>query len=182
MENAPLLAWINDEDGVLYFMNSFFKNAFDLPDDAVGKNIFDYYPEAMKANCKASDEVVLETNQSMEVVEETPGKDGDKLYYKVYKFPVQGKGAKRLIGGQAIDITAITKSKQELLREKTQFVSFMENTPLLAWIMDENGVLHYMNSRYKGSSNFKDEYLGTDIHDLYPEPIRDKAKQSIKEV
>ena len=182
MENAPLLAWINDEDGTLYFMNSFFKKAFNLEDNAIGKNIFTFYPEAMRPYCKASDEKVLSSNQSIETVEEGLDNNGNKLYYKIYKFPVQGNGSKRLIGGQAIDITAITQSKQDLIREKNQFVSFMENTPLLAWIMDEDGILHYMNSRYKASSNFKDEYIGTDIHDLYPEPIREKAKQSIKEV
>ena len=182
MENAPLLAWINDEDGTLYFMNSLFKDIFSLSDTAIGKNIFDLYPESMKENCKASDEQVLKTNESVEAFEEGMDNNGNKVYYKVYKFPVQGKGGRRLIGGQAIDITDMTVSRQELIREKNQFASFMENTPLLAWIMDENGVLHYMNSKYKASSNFSGEELGTDIHHLYPGAIQEKARLSIAEV
>ena len=182
MENAPLLAWINDEDGTLYFMNSFFKNSFKLKENAIGKNIFELYPEDMRANCKASDEHVLKTNESLETFEEGVDEHGNKIYYKVYKFPVQGKGGRRLVGGQAIDITDMTVSRQELIKEKNQFASFMENTPLLAWIMDENGVLHYMNSKYKVSSNFTGNEIGKDIHHLYPEAIQEKAKQSIAEV
>ncbi|MEP6673521.1 MAG: PAS domain S-box protein [Ferruginibacter sp.] len=182
MENAPLLAWINDEEGTLYFMNSFFKNIFSLSDNAIGQNIFELYPESMRANCKASDEYVMRTNESIETFEEDCDEAGNKIYYKVYKFPVQGRGGRRLIGGQAIDITDMTVSRQELIKEKNQFASFMENTPLLAWIMDENGILHYMNSKYKESSNFSGEELGKDIHYLYPDAIQEKARQSISEV
>jgi PAS domain-containing protein len=40
MEHAPLLAWINDEDGILYYMNTLFKNTFRLKGDLIGKNIY----------------------------------------------------------------------------------------------------------------------------------------------
>ena len=30
MEHAPTLAWINDEDGILYYMNTLFKNSLDF--------------------------------------------------------------------------------------------------------------------------------------------------------
>ena len=37
MENAPLLAWITDADGVLYYMNSQFKLAYNYTDDHLNK-------------------------------------------------------------------------------------------------------------------------------------------------
>jgi PAS domain S-box-containing protein len=182
MENTPALGWINDEEGKLHYMNSLFKKAFGLTDEVIGKNIFDFYPKAIKAACKASDELVLKTNASIETFEEGKDSEGKTIYYRVFKFPVHNQGGKRLIGGQAIDITSETISKMELLKEKGQFISFMENAPLLAWIVDEKGITRYMNSMYKESSYFTDENLNKDNHDLYPEAIRKKARQSIKEV
>src|SRR5687767_5838394 len=69
MEHAPLLAWINDEDGILYYMNALFKETFRFKDDLIGKNIYDYYPDSIKANCYASDQKVLNTNTSVETFE-----------------------------------------------------------------------------------------------------------------
>lgn len=182
MENTPALGWINDEDGNLHYMNSLFKKTFGLTEAALGKNIFDFYPESIRPACKASDELVLNSNTSIEVFEEGSNKEGKTIYYRVFKFPVHHTEGKRLIGGQAIDITGETMSKVELLKEKGQFISFMENAPLMAWIVDKNGITRYMNSLYKESCGFTDENLGKDNHDLYPEAIREKAKQSIREV
>ncbi|MBK7432846.1 MAG: PAS domain S-box protein [Chitinophagaceae bacterium] len=182
MENTPSLAWINDEEGNIYYMNSLFKEAFGVPEDINGRNIFEFYPESMRPNCKASDEMVLQTRSSVEVFETGVKPDGKPVYYRVYKFPVESTDGKRLIGGQAIDITGETISKQQLVLEKSQFRSFMDNAPLLAWIVDEQGITRYMNSTFKRSSGFTDENLGKDNHDLYPEVIREKAKISIKEV
>ncbi len=182
MENTPSLAWINDEDGKLIYMNSLFKNAFSISDDVIGNNIFDYYPESMRPACKASDEMVLETNSNVEVFEEGIDLNGNTIYYQVFKFPVNTSDGKRLIGGQAIDITAKTVSREELIREKNQFISFMENGPLLAWMVDENGEMHYMNSKFKSVSKFTNNHLGKDNLHLYPEPLRKKAKESIFEV
>lgn len=37
MEHAPLLAWINDENGILYYTNTLFKNTFRLKGNFIGK-------------------------------------------------------------------------------------------------------------------------------------------------
>ena len=51
----------------------------------------------------------------------------------------------------------------EIVKERNQFQSFMENAPLLAWITDADGVLHYMNSRFKNSFKYTDEHLNKKI-------------------
>jgi PAS domain-containing protein len=81
MENAPLLAWITDEDGILYYMNTLFKNAFRLDDDCIGKNIYDYCRDSMKANFYASDQQVLSTNTSVETFEEGEDESGEKVFF-----------------------------------------------------------------------------------------------------
>ena len=36
----------------------------------------------------------------------------------------------------------------------------MENSPLLAWVIDDEGVIHYMNHRYLKSFEFSEEAIG----------------------
>ncbi len=40
MEYAPALAWINDEDGILQYMNTLFKKAFRLPENVYWQKYF----------------------------------------------------------------------------------------------------------------------------------------------
>ncbi len=174
MENAPLLAWITDEDGILYYMNTLFKNAFRLDDDCIGKNIYDYCRDSMKANFYASDQQVLSTNTSVETFEEGEDESGEKVFFQVFKFGIESFNKERLIGSQALNITSRVKDKLEMIKEKDQFQSFMENAPILAWIVDEDGILMYMNTRSKNSFNYTSEHIGKKIGERYPASEREK--------
>jgi PAS domain S-box-containing protein len=182
MEYAPALAWINDEDGILHYMNTLFKNSFGLPENVIGKNIFDYYPASMKANYKASDLEVLEKNTGIEAFEEGLNEKGEKLCYQVYKFPVGFHNQKKLIGGLAVNVTGQVNDRMEIIKERNQFQSFMENAPLLAWITDAEGVLHYMNSRFKSSFNYTDDHLNKKIGSIKSLSERETALLPHKDV
>jgi PAS domain S-box-containing protein len=175
MEHAPTLAWISDEEGTLHYMNSLFKDSFSLPEDVIGKNIYDYYPAALRAECLASDHEVLEKNAGVETYEEGVDQKGEKIHYQVYKFPVGNHENNRLIGGLAVNITGQRKSRLEILKERNQFQSFMENAPVLAWITDSEGTLYYMNSRFKESFRYTNEYLNKKIGSLATITEREKV-------
>ena len=51
------------------------------------------------------------------------------------------------------------------------FEEFMENSPLLAWVADEEGIIHFMNERYLKSFGFTKEDIGKSALELYPEEI-----------
>jgi PAS domain S-box-containing protein len=168
MEHLPTLSWINDEQGNLHYMNSLFKNSFGLTEDAIGKNIYKSFPESVRAKYYTSDQQVLSKNSCIQTFEEGIDANGEKTYYQVYKFPVESHHNNRLIGGLAVNITEQVIAKMEIIKERTQFQSFMENAPVLAWITDGNGVLHYMNSRFKNSFNYSDEHLYKKIGTIAP--------------
>ena len=182
MEYAPALAWINDEDGILHYMNTLFKDSFDLLENVIGKNIFDYYPASMKANCIASDQEVLDRNTGIETFEERLDEIGEKQCYQVYKFPVGRHNQKKLIGGLAVNITGQVNDRMEIIKERNQFQSFMENAPLLAWITDAEGILHYMNTRFKSSFNYTDDHLNKKIGSSKSLTEREKALLPHKDV
>lgn len=175
MEYAPALAWINDEDGILHYVNTLFKTSFGLPGNAIGENIFDYYPASMKPNYKASDLEVLKKNTGVENFEEGIDGNGEKDCYQVYKFPLGEHNQKKIIGGLAVNITGQVSNRMEIIKERNQFQSFMENAPLLAWITDAQGVLHYMNTRFKTSYNYTDGHLNKKIGNGQPISEREKV-------
>ena len=175
MEHAPTLAWINDEDGILYYMNTLFKKFFGFSEDIIGKNVYDCYPPSMKPNCLASDREVLDKNTGIESFEEGMDEKDGKKFYQIYKFPVGLHNQKRLIGGLAVNITGQVSDRIEIVKERNQFQSFMENAPLLAWITDADGVLHYMNTRFKSSFNYTDDHLNKKIGGVRPITEREKA-------
>lgn len=175
MEYAPALAWLNDEDGILHYMNTLFKKSFNLSEDVIGKNIFDYYPSSVKAKSIANDKEVLDRNTGMEFFEERVNEKGEKLYYQIHKFPVGNHNQKKLIGGLAVNISNQVNDRMEIIKERNQFQSFMENAPLLAWITDAAGVLHYMNTRFKSSFNYTDAHLNKKIGSIKPLTEREKA-------
>jgi PAS domain S-box-containing protein len=182
MEHAPTLAWINDEEGTLFYMNTLFKDSFGLTEDVIGKNIFDYYPPVMKANCYASDREMLDKNAGIETFEEGVDQKGEKIYYQVYKFPVGSHNKNRLIGGLAVNITGPVTDRMEIIKERNQFQSFMENAPVLAWIIDGDGILYYMNTCFKNSFNYSDGHLNKKIGSIAPITEREKALLPHKDI
>ncbi|KAA9040874.1 PAS domain S-box protein [Ginsengibacter hankyongi] len=175
MEYAPALAWMNDEDGILQYMNTSFKDTFHLSENNIGKKIYDYYPESIKPDCIASDKEALAKNTCIQNFEENLNGNDEKISYQVYKFPVGEHNNKRLVGGLAFNITGQINDRMEIIKERSQFQSFMENAPLLAWITDAEGVLLYMNTRFKSSYCYTDEYLNKKIGSIKPITDREKA-------
>ena len=175
MEYAPALAWMNNEDGILQYMNTSFKDTFHLSEDYIGKKIYDYYPEFIKTDCIASDKEALAKNTCIQNFEDRLDENGEKISYQVYKFPVGEHNQKKLVGGLAFNITGQINDRMEIIKERSQFQSFMENAPLLAWITDAEGVLLYMNSRFKNSYNYTDEYLNKKIGSVKSITDREKA-------
>ena len=182
MEHVPTLAWVNDEEGTLHYMNTLFKDSFGLTENVIGKNIFDYYPPAMKANCFASEQEVLNRNESIETFEEGIDLKGEKIYYQVYKFPVGSHHKHRLVGGLAVNITRQVIDRMEIIKERNQFQSFMENAPVLAWITDMDGILTYMNTRFKHSFNYSDDHLNKKIGSIAPITEREKTLLPHKDI
>ncbi len=136
MENTSSLAWINDENGVLVYMNSLFRDSFGLPADAVGKNVYAYYPDDMRKTCMESDARVLDGNSRITVQEEGKDSAGNPVYYQVFKFPVESRDSERLIGGMAIDITAHMTTSNALLKNNQLYENAGQATRDVIWDWD----------------------------------------------
>ena len=68
--------------------------------------------------------------------------------------------------------TAIEKS---YIESRKLFEEFMENSPLLAWVVDEKGCIQYINKTYRHALNFGEEIIGKNILDIYPKEFAQKS-------
>lgn len=118
MTNSPTLGWIYDEDGNLVYGNPLFlqhtAGDFDdenLPFSVAGpvkaKNILVQYNE------------ILERGRSVVTEDEMILADGSRRFYVANWFLIPGN-SKKLIGGQAVDITERKKLEAALLNEEVQ--------------------------------------------------------------
>jgi PAS domain S-box-containing protein len=183
MTNSTSPTWITDERGTLKFTNKAFENFLNHSGIEYRNTIYKSYPPRLRKGCIETVKKILNTNKNIITVEKFLNAGGDINTLKVFKFPINTPGKRPLIGTIAIDISYPTEIKNQIIiNEKKRFQSFNENTPLMAWIVDEKGVLQYMNSRFKKSFNYTDKHLYKKIGSITPAGEREKMLFPHKEV
>lgn len=69
------------------------------------------------------------------------------------------------------DITACKVAESRLTESEHIFQSFMNNTHSLAWIIDEDGYIIFMNDIFKKVWKLNDSHLYTNVRDLMPADV-----------
>ncbi len=120
MGNTPSPAWIIDEKGVLQYLNTAYKKAFCLTDDAIGKSLYEFFPKAICDEFIKNNLQVFDTNAPIETIEESRSPGGEKTLHHVNKFPLASENGIRMLGGIAMDITKKTEMEQRLAADEAQ--------------------------------------------------------------
>ncbi|QLE44524.1 PAS domain S-box protein [Nostoc sp. C052] len=137
MNNSPVLAWITDTDGRVLYLNETYLRTFNLlPEQVIGQSIFDLYPAEIARQHFDHIQTVSQTNQVLEVLEVAPRQDGTLGEFLVYKFPILGLSAQKLVGRVAIDITERKILERELARKQKLLDTFINNAPVGISILD----------------------------------------------
>ena len=155
-------------------VQNFFKS-----DYKVGDNAFKYIPQKYLHEVKTAYQRAF----CGEIINYDVESEGEpKLYFNVTYTPLKDDFGN--IISVCVLIKDFTDQKEiELLQEKKNavennlyesrrlFEEFMENSPLLAWVVDGEGVVHYMNQRYLTSRDFSKDVIGKNALELYPKEI-----------
>ncbi|MDZ8223524.1 PAS domain S-box protein [Nostoc sp. ChiVER01] len=137
MNNSPVLAWITDPDGRVLYLNQTYLHTFKLlPEQVIGQSIFDLYPDEIARQHFDRIQNVIQTNQVIEAIEVTSRPDGTLGEFLVYKFPILGLSAQKLVGRVAIDITEQKILEQELAHKQKLLDTFINNAPVGITILD----------------------------------------------
>jgi PAS domain S-box-containing protein len=120
MRYCPTTAYIKDEAGCYLYTNLLNERICNLSSDQwLGKTDFELFPPEVVQQWIHHDQIVLETNQPLEVIETYPLLDGEHTYLS-YKFPIQLSPQRRLLGGLSLDITDRVQAEKRLQESEAQ--------------------------------------------------------------
>lgn len=98
--------------------------------------IFDLYPDEIARQHFDHIQTVIQTNQVIEAIEVASQPDGTFGEFLVYKFPILGLSAQKLVGRVAIDITERKILERELAHKQKLLDSFINSAPVGITILD----------------------------------------------
>ena len=145
MDNLPGFAWIKDDHGRYVYINRYHQRVFNIPSDWRGQTDWDFFPKEIAAQFVKNDRMVLETGREVHALETFILEDG--LHYGlVSKFPIRRPMDHQMfVGGVAIDITERRRAEEALEASEERFKVFMNNSPAVAFMKDEEGRHLYVN-------------------------------------
>ncbi|MGV0102433.1 PAS domain S-box protein [Nostoc sp. DSM 114160] len=183
MNNSPVLACITDTDGCVLYLNQTYLRTFKLlPEQVIGQSIFDLYPDEIARQHFDRIRTVIETNQAIEVIEFAPRPDGSLGEFLVYKFPILGLSAQKLVGRVAIDITERKILERELAHKQKLLDTFINNAPVGITILDRELRYSLINEALAEINGIPAaEHIGKTPWEIVPD-IAPKQKQLFRHV
>ena len=115
-------------------------------EEILGKTDFDLSPPDLAAKYREDDQKVLDSGETVEVVEEHITAQGVKLWVQVIKTPICDADNRR-IGVQCIfwDVTEHRLAVQELRESEERFRQLFEEAPVACHEIDRDGVVRRLN-------------------------------------
>ena len=89
-------------------------------DDYRYKNLHDLFPTHIAEESLRTDKQVLDSGQTLEMAFQSKYGDSAGRYYMMHKFLLDVPYAKKLVGGQAIDITSEKEAQDQIIKEMTE--------------------------------------------------------------
>lgn len=117
-------AWIFNEDGNAVFINEVARKIWKLDETYRFKNIYELFPKHIADEFIGFGKQVFKTNQPVSFAGRSIRKDGSFGFYMLHLFLLPSGDSKRLIAGQAIDITQ-EKEAEEALKESNERFSYV---------------------------------------------------------
>lgn len=122
MDNSPAAAWITDAAGRILYLSQAYSHLVQVPNDAIGKTIFEVFTPEIAEQLHHNIRQVIETNQTVEAIEVAPRPNGTLGEFLVYKFLICELSGQCVVGGVAVDVTERQQVKKQLrsLNERLQ--------------------------------------------------------------
>lgn len=112
--------WISDEDGKMIYINQEARDLWKINDDYQYKSVHDIFPAFEANEFLSTDKQVLVSGKELEQVVQSNYGESAGRHYMVQKFLLDVPYSRKLVGGQAIDITAEKKAQEQIIKEITE--------------------------------------------------------------
>ncbi|MHC0066234.1 PAS domain S-box protein [Nostoc sp. UIC 10890] len=183
MNNSPVLAWITDTDGRVLYLNQTYLRTFKLlPEQVIGQSISDLYPDEIARQHFDHIRTVTQTNQVLEAIEVAPRPDGSLGEFLVYKFPILGFSAQKLVGRVAIDITERKILERELAHKQKLLDAFINSAPVGITILDRELRFSFINEALAEINGIPAAaHIGKTLREIVPD-LTPKLEQLLQHV
>ncbi|MEO7523373.1 MAG: PAS domain S-box protein [Ferruginibacter sp.] len=158
MSNSPTLGWIYDEEGNLVYGNPLFIKRVGLKNTSIGKHLREISSPQVAQRILARNKEVLEKGESVITEDELILKDGTKKYFVSNWFLIHSK-TKRLIGGQAIDITEKVQAHEYIDKMHERFTYAVNASSDAIWDLDLRTNEIYRSDAFSKISGYPKEEI-----------------------
>jgi len=177
MDHLPMCSWVKNEDGRHEFLNKVYIERFKIGPDWAGKNDTELWPPELALQFRRTDLEVNEDGRSQEYEQTVTGPDGMQSHWWVHKFPFQDAAGRRLTGGIALDVTERRDLELRLRESEARFQAFLDHSPALAWMKDEQGRYLFMSRTYIQFLGLADDgWRGLTDFELYPADFAQRCR------
>lgn len=147
MDHLPVCAWVKNEEGRHEFLNKVYTERFKIG-DWVGKSDAELWPPQLAQHFNDTDRAVRESGRSQQYEQTVTGHDAVQSHWWIHKFPFRDAAGRLLTGGVALDVTERRDLELRLRESEARFQAFLDHSPALAWMKDEQGRYLFMSRSY----------------------------------
>ena len=130
------MTWLIDDQERLIFANPAFLRFLGLTENALSKKAVEVVPPFFTGIFEKEHRKVLATGVAHKKIYKHPLADGTTCYFLVNIFPVPHKTNKRLLGGEAMDITFGYNVHEEIARANERLIRLTQVTTDAIWEWD----------------------------------------------
>ncbi len=145
MNQSPMLAFMKDTTGQHTWVNEPYADFFqrDIA-TLMQSDASELLPPEVAARMRQEDQAVLSTGKLHCIEQRLPSPDGTEHVWLLHKFALRDALGNQLLGGVAVDITALKNAEQALRRSEESSRALIEGLPE-AILVHAEGRLRYVN-------------------------------------
>lgn len=182
MDHLPVCVWVKNDQGQHEFLNKAYQERFQIK-EWLGKTDAELWSPDLAVNFRVTDQAVAQQGKSLVYEQAVTDAGKNETQWWVHKFPFHDGAGRLLTGGVAVDITERRSLEARLQESEARFMAFLDHSPALAWMKDEQGRYLFMSRSYiellgLGSKNWRGQ---TDF-DFYPRDFALRATEQDQSV
>ena len=128
MDHNPAIIFMKDQEGRHVYVNGEFERALQVDmEEWLGRTDDELWPHHTAEQFRKNDHQVFTSNTTLDTIEETVSRTGERQYWRVIKFPMNDVAGKQYLGGIAVDVTGRKRTEEALRQAEKQYRNIFEH-------------------------------------------------------